>query len=79
MSSQIPNDLEQAVTAHPEGAIKLQGAHGIYWIMTDAAMQIRAAVQEGLDQADRGDVEPWDSEEIKRAGRQRQQARSQDA
>jgi hypothetical protein len=79
MNPQIPNDLEQAITAHPEGAMKVQGANGTYWILTDSAMEIRTEVQKGLDQVARGETEPWDSDEIKSAGRQLKQERSQNS
>ena len=79
MAPEISNELEQAVTSHPDGALKVQGANGTYWILTDAAMQVRADVQKGIEQADRGHLEPWDADEIKRAGRQRKQGRSQQA
>jgi len=57
----------------------VQGANGTYWIMTSSAMEIRTAVQLGLDQADRGEVEPWNSDEIKSVGGQLKQDRSQGA
>lgn len=79
MTPKIPNELEQAITAHPEGVIKVEGANGTYWIMSDAAMQVRAEVQEGLDQADCGDVQPWNADEIKAAGRERKQGQSPQA
>ena len=79
MEPTISKELEQAVTAHPEGALKVQGANGTYWIMTSSAMEIRTAVQLGLDQADRGEVELWNSDEIKSAGRQLKQDRSKNA
>jgi hypothetical protein len=40
-------------------------------------MQVRQQVLEGLAQADRGEVEPWDAEAIKRNGRERLNERRQ--
>ncbi|MCH8149962.1 MAG: hypothetical protein IH987_18620 [Planctomycetes bacterium] len=79
MNPHLSSELEQAVIAHAEGALKVQGASGTYWILTDSAMEIRAKVEKGLEQADRGEIAPWDSEEIKREGRRLKDERSKDA
>ena len=77
MTPKLSNDLEQVVAATPNGAVKVEGANGAtYWIMSDEAMQIRQYVQQGLDEADRGEVAPWNSDDIKAAGRQLKQNRS---
>ncbi len=79
MTPEISNELEQAITAHPEGALKVQGANGTYWFMTDEAMQVRADVQKGLDQVDCGDVQPWNADEIKEVGRDQRLGQSPQA
>lgn len=77
MAPKLSNDIEQFIAAAPSGAAQIEGANGAtYWVMTDEAMRVRQYVQEGIEQADRGDVAPWDSDEIKAAGRQLKQERS---
>ena len=78
MNPRLSNELEQAVIAHAEGALKVQGASGTYWIFNESAMQIRAEVEKGLEQADRSEIAPCDSEEIKREGRRLKDERSKD-
>jgi hypothetical protein len=77
MNPKLSSDLEQFVTSNPTGAAKVEGTNGAtYWLLTDDAMRIRQYVHEGLEQADRGEVAPWDAENIKSAGRQRRDDRS---
>ena len=77
MTPKLSNDIEQFIAATPSGAARIEGANGAtYWVMTDEAMRVRQYVQEGIEQADRGEVAPWDSDDIKAAGRQLRQERS---
>jgi len=78
MNPKLSRDVENFVSTTPEGAMKVEGDTGAtYWVLTEGAMQIRQQVLEGLAEAERGEVEPWDSEEIKRAGRARLNDRRQ--
>ena len=75
----LSHELEQAVIGCPDGALKVIGTSGSYWVLTDTAMQIRREVQKGLDQADSSDVASWDAAEINREGRRLRLERSKDA
>ena len=78
MNPKLSRDVENFVSTTPEGAMKVEGDTGAsYWVLTEEAMKIRQQVLEGLAQADRGEVEPWDAESIKRAGRERLNERRQ--
>ena len=77
MNPKLSNELEQFVVATPGGAVKVEGANGAtYWVMTEEAMRVRQYVQEGIEQADRGEVAPWNSDHIKAAGRRLKQDRT---
>ncbi len=70
MNPRITPDLEKFVATAPAGAVQVEGLTGAtYWLLTEEAMCVRQYVQEGIDQADRGDLAPWNSEAIKTAGR----------
>jgi len=67
----LTEDIEQALSASPDGAIQVDGTDGAtYWLLTAEAKTVRERVLEGITEADSGNVEPWDAEQIKRAGRQ---------
>ena len=71
MTPKISPEVEQLVSTSSTEAIRVEGANGkTYWLLTPQAMKIRDAVLEGLEEADRGEMEPWDSNEIKTLGRQ---------
>ena len=77
MTPKLSSDLEQFVMSTPSGAARVEGADGaIFWVMTDEAMKVRQYVHEGLLQADRGELQSWNADEIKSAGRRRSQERS---
>lgn len=77
MSPKLPNDIEQFVVATPSGAVKVEGTNGTtFWVMTDEAMRARQYVLEGIEQADRVEVAPWKSDDIKAAGRRMKQDRT---
>ena len=77
MNPKLSNDVEEFVTSTPDGVVKIEGATGgVYWVMTDETMRVRQHVQEGIEQADRGEVAPWNSDDIKAAGRRLKQERS---
>lgn len=77
MTPKLSTDIEKFIAAAPGGAAQVQGANGaMYWVMTDEAMRVRQYVHEGIEQADRGEVAPWNSDEIKAAGRQLKKDRS---
>ncbi len=77
MIPKLSSDVEQFIAASPGGAAKIEGSNGAtYWVMTDEAMRVRRYVQEGIEQADRGDVAAWDADEIKAVGRQLKNERS---
>jgi hypothetical protein len=78
MHPKLSNELERAVTANADGTLKVEGDNGVYWLLTEDAMRVRTDVQQGLEEADRGKIEPWNADEIKREGRRLRQARSQD-
>ncbi len=72
MNPKLSRDVEKFVSTTPEGAKQVEGDTGAtYWVLTEEAMQVRQQVLEGLAEADRGDVEPWDAESVKRSGRER--------
>lgn len=72
MNPKLSLDVENFVSTTPIGAMQVEGATGAsYWVLTNEAMQVRQQVLEGLAAADRGDVESWDAESIKRDGRER--------
>ena len=72
VNPKLTEDIEQALSDSPDGAIQVDGTNGAtYWLLTPEAKSVREQVLEGIAEADRGEVEPWDGEEIKRAGRQR--------
>ena len=71
MNSKFSHELERLVANSGEEAIRVDGLEGkTYWLLTAHAMDVRNAVLEGIEQADRGEMEPWDSEEINRLGRE---------
>ena len=68
----LTEDIEQALTASPNGAIQVDGAGGaIYWLLTQDAKLVREQVLDGVADANSGNVDPWDAEQIKVAGRHR--------
>ena len=78
MNPKLSRDVEEFLSTTPEGALQVQGDTGAtYWVLTEDAMQIRQQVLDGLAEAERGDLEPWDAESIKRAGRERLNERRQ--
>jgi len=77
MTPQLSQDVERFVTSEPTGAVKIEGTNGaVYWVLTEEAMNIKQYVQHGIDQADRGETTPWDSQEIIEEGRRRQNQRN---
>ena len=78
MNAKLSNELERAVAANPDGTLKAEGDNGAYCLLTEDAMWIRTDIQQGLEEADRSEIEPWDAAEIKREGWRLRQARSQD-
>jgi len=79
MNPKLSIDVENFVSTTPVGAKQVEGTTGAsYWVLTSEAMQVRQQVLEGLAAADRGDVEAWDAESVKRAGRERVNHRRQD-
>ena len=77
MSPKLSNDIQQFVDATPTGAAKVEATNGAtYWVMTDEAMRVREYVQEGIEQADRGETAPWNADDIKAGGRRLKQERS---
>lgn len=77
MTPKLSHEVEQFVTATPDGATQIEGADGgTYWVLTEEAMRVRRYVQEGITEADRGDVDDWDSGDIKSAGRELKKHRS---
>ena len=78
MNPKLSHDVENFVSTTPEGAMKVEGHTGAtYWVLTEEAMQVRKQVLDGLDQANRGEVEAWDAEAIKNVGRERLNERRQ--
>jgi len=77
MNARLSPELERAITNHPDGVLRVTGDNGTYWIMTETAMEIRIAVQSGIDEA--GDAEVWNREEIYQAGRELRKKRSIDS
>jgi hypothetical protein len=79
MNPKLSLDVENFVSTTPVGAKQVEGTTGAtYWVLTKEAMEVRRQVLEGLAAADRGDVEAWDAESIKHAGRDRMNNRRQD-
>ncbi len=77
MIPKLSTDIEKFIAAAPSGAAQVEGANGdMYWVMTDEAMRVRQYVHEGIEQADRGEVAPWNSDKIKAAGRKLKKDRS---
>lgn len=77
MTPKISPPVEQYVATSPDGAACLKGSDGTtYWVFTEEAMRVRHYVQEGIADAEAGNVGPWDSAEIKAAGRQLKSRRS---
>jgi hypothetical protein len=77
MIPKLSNELEQCVADTPDGAIKVEGTDGAtYWLMTDDAMRVGRYVQQGIETADRGDVSPWNTEEIIEEARKLHEHRS---
>jgi hypothetical protein len=65
MTPKLSSELEECVTATPEGAVMVEGVDGAtYWLMTEEALRIREYVQVGIDQANRGEVAPWNTQGI---------------
>ncbi len=72
MNPKLSRDFENFISTSSDGATKVEGDTGAtYWVLTEQAMQVRQQVLDGLNEADGGQVEPWDSEAIKLAGRKR--------
>lgn len=79
MTPRISDELERAVADNTEGALQVEGAKGTYWVLSEEAMRLRTEVLKGLEQADRGDLESWNSEDIKREGRRLLEERTQES
>ena len=72
MTPQLPEEILNAVTADPTGALKIQTPDGTtVWVLTDEALRVRQLVQEGIAEADRGECSPWSADEMKQDGRER--------
>ena len=77
MTPKLSSEVEQFVSAAPDGAIQVEGADGnTYWVLTEEAMRVRQYVQQGLAEADRGELSEWNADDIKAAGRELKQSRS---
>ena len=78
MNPKLSRDVENIVSTTPQGAMQVQGDSGAtYWVLTEDAMQIRRQVLDGLAEVERGDLEKWDADGVKRAGRERLNERRQ--
>ncbi|QDT63279.1 hypothetical protein [Calycomorphotria hydatis] len=64
MNARLPEDVEQLVAEHPDGAVRVEGARGHYYILNAEAMKVREEVLEGIQEADRGETSEWDVENI---------------
>ena len=77
MTPKLSSDVEQCVSAAPDGAVQVLGTGGTtYWVLTEEAMRVRQYVQQGIAEADKGELSEWDSDAIKAAGRVLKQSRS---
>ena len=77
MTPKLSDDVQQFVLETADGAARFEGADGTtFWVLTQDAINIRQFVQDGIDQAERGESEPWDAAEIKATGRRLKQDRS---
>ncbi|MEZ6130671.1 MAG: hypothetical protein R3C59_18450 [Planctomycetaceae bacterium] len=64
MHPKLSNDVENLVTEAATGVVQVDGSHGRYFVMTEDAMRVLQYVQEGVEQAERGETSPWNSSEI---------------
>lgn len=71
MNPRIPKDIEQAITANPNGAVQVEDSKGIhYWIISEDTMNIRTHVQAGIQEANAGNITKWNAADIKKMGRE---------
>ncbi len=56
--------VEWFVIDNLTGVVQVEGASGVYYVMTEEAMRIRQYVLEGLEQAGWSDIFLWDMEGI---------------
>lgn len=64
MNPKLSNDVEELVAGNPTGIVRVEGTNGLYYVMTEEAMKVRQYVQQGLEEADRGETTPWNTAEI---------------
>jgi len=64
MSPKLSSDVEELVEGEPTGVIQIEGARGSYFVFTEEAMRVRQYVQEGIEEADRGETSPWNTADI---------------
>jgi hypothetical protein len=68
---QISPDLELMLAGNTDGFLQIDGFNGAkYWLLSEAAMDVRMQVLEGLAEANLGQSETWNAEEIKALGRE---------
>lgn len=71
MTPKLSPEVERCVSAAADGAIQVEGADGsTYWVLTEEAMRVRQYVQQGIAEADRGELSDWDAAGVKSAGRE---------
>lgn len=64
MNPKLSGDVEEFVQGDPTGIVQVEGTNGLYYVMTEEAMRVRQYVQQGLDEADRGETTPWNTADI---------------
>ncbi len=73
-SAELLNYMREG--SEPTGIVQVSGDRGTYYVMTEEAMKIRQYVQEGIDEADRGETTPWSASEIIQKARNISEQRS---
>lgn len=76
MTPKLSDDIERFVASDSTGIVKVEGANGTYYVMTEEAMRIRQQVQEGLADIERGNVSPWNTADIIEKARRIKEQRS---
>lgn len=76
MNPKLSSDVEELVEGEPTGVVQVEGARGNYFVFTEEAMRIRQYVQEGIEEADRGETSPWNTADIIAKAQQIKEQRS---
>lgn len=77
MINKLNSEIANAVAASHNGVIQIESDDGSkFWIMTEAAVQTRDDVPNGLKELDSGESLEWDATAIKAVGRRRRQGLS---